>query len=140
MQAPRCSNTLTQSALALAEAELKTVSESLGFYQNVSADKDLRNASTRVEERSRKYLNEELMREDLYKAKATAATNLRRTGTWDKLGAEQKRLVERTLLEGKRAGLALEKNEDKERLKNLKDDLSDACLQFMVGHLTFYRF
>ncbi|KAI9567715.1 hypothetical protein HD554DRAFT_2205377 [Boletus coccyginus] len=118
------------STLALAEAELKGVSESLAFYQNVSTDKELRDASTSAEERTRKFEIEESMREDLYKAKATAEANLRKTGTWDNLSAEQKRLVEKMLLDGKRAGLALENKEDKEKLKILKDQLSDACLTF----------
>lgn len=76
------------------------------------------------------------MREDLYKAKATAEANLRKTGTWDTLSAEQKRLVEKMLLDGKRAGLALGNKEDKEKLKILKDQLSDACLTFRVGDCT----
>ena len=48
------------------------------------------------------------------------------------MSAEQKRLVDKMLLDGKRAGLALEKKEEKELLKRLKDDLSDACLKFTV--------
>ena len=77
------------------------------------------------------------MREDLYKAKVTAAANLRKTGAWDALSAEQKRLVDKMLLDGKRAGLALEKKEDKEKLKGLKDELSEACLKFTVRGLFF---
>lgn len=73
------------------------------------------------------------MREDLYKAKVTAAASLRTTGAWDTLSAEQKRLVDKMLLDGKRAGLALERKEDREKLKRLKDELSDACLKFTVG-------
>ena len=72
------------------------------------------------------------MREDLYKAKVTAAANLRKAGAWDALSAEQKRLVDKMLLYGKRAGLTLEKKEDKERLMGLKDELSGACLKFTV--------
>lgn len=78
------------------------------------------------------------MREDLYQAKVIAEANLLKTGAWDKLSAEQKRLVEKMLLDGKRAGLALEQKEDKERLKSLRNELSAACLEFMVGHFTFY--
>ncbi|KAN0094547.1 hypothetical protein V8E55_002834 [Tylopilus felleus] len=133
------------SALALAEAELMIVSEPLAFYQNVSTDKKLREASTSAEQRIRKFANEQSMREDLYRVKATAEANLRKTGAWDKLNAEQKRLVEKMLLEGQRDGLALEKKEDKERLKNLKDQLSDAVLKFTKnfneenGHVSFTR-
>jgi metallopeptidase MepB len=117
-------------ALANAEAAFDIAIEPLGFYQNVSTNKALRDASTKSEERTRKYANEASMREDVYKAKATAAANLRKTGAWDALSAEQKRLVDKMLLDGKRAGLALEKKEDKELLKRLKDDLSDVCLKF----------
>ena len=45
----------------------------------------------------RKYVNQESMREDLYKAKETAAANLRRTGAWDALSADQKWLVDKML-------------------------------------------
>ena len=69
----------------------------------------------------------------MYRALSTAEVNLRKTGAWDKLSAEQKRLVERMLLDSKRAGLALERKEDKEKLKILKDQLSEACLKFTVS-------
>ncbi|KAF9223776.1 zincin [Gyrodon lividus] len=130
-------------ALANAEAELDITLEPLSFYQNVSTNKELRDASTKAEERSRKFANQESMREDLYKAKVTAEQNLRKTGVLETLSAEQKRLVEKMLLDGKRAGLALEKKEDKEKLKGLKDELSDACLKFTQnfneenGRITF---
>jgi len=132
-------------ALANAEAEFDITVEPLNFYQNVSTNKALRDASANSEERARKYANQESMREDLYKAKVTAAANLRKTGAWDALSAEQKRLVDKMLLDGKRAGLALENKEDKERLKGLKDELSDACLKFTQnfneenGRVTFTR-
>ncbi|KAF8558611.1 zincin [Imleria badia] len=132
-------------ALADAEAAFDIALEPLGFYQNVSTNKALRDASTKCEERMRKYANQESMREDLFKAKVTTAVNLRKTGAWDALSAEQKRLVDKMVLDGKRAGLGLEKGEDKERLKVLKDELSDACLKFTQnfneesGRITFTR-
>lgn len=100
-------------------------------------NKALRDASTKSEERSRKFSNQESMREDLYKAKVTAAANLRKTGAWETLSAEQKRLVDKMLLDGKRAGLALERKEERETLTRLRDELSDACLKFTVGVLSF---
>ncbi|KIJ66993.1 hypothetical protein HYDPIDRAFT_174274 [Hydnomerulius pinastri MD-312] len=132
-------------ALATAEAEFDIALEPLAFYQNVSTNKDLRDASTKAEERQRKFANQESMREDIYQAKVTAEANLRKSGAWEKLSAEQKRLVEKLVLDGKRAGLALEKKEDKDRLKGLKDELSDACLKFTQnfneenGRITFTR-
>ena len=103
-----------------------------GSTKNMSTNNALRDASTKSEGRARKYAKEASMRKDVYKAKVTAAANFRKTGAWDALSAEQKRLVDKMLLDGKRAGLALEKKEDKELLKRLKDDLSDACLKFTV--------
>lgn len=129
----------TQSALAIAEAEFKCISESLAFYKDVSPDKELRDTSIAVDERSRKFANEESMREDLYKSMATAEANLHKMGGWEELTDEQKRLVEKMLLDGKRAGLALEKREDRERLKVLKDQLSDACSKFRVGDCALLR-
>ena len=127
------SDTLTrQLALANSEAACDIALEPLQFYQNVSTNKALRDASVKCEERVRKYANQESMRDDLYKAKVTADANLRKSGAWDKLSDEQKRLVDKMLLDGKRAGLALEKKEDKERLKELKDELSEVCLKFTV--------
>ncbi|KAF8128561.1 hypothetical protein EV363DRAFT_1432961 [Boletus edulis] len=132
-------------ALANTEAAFDIAIEPLSFYQNVSTDKAIRDASTKSEERARKYANQESMREDLYKAKVTAAANLRKTGAWDALSAEQKRLVDKMLLDGKRAGLGVESKEEREKLKRLKDDLSDACLKFTQnfneenGRISFTR-
>ncbi|KAG6380319.1 hypothetical protein JVT61DRAFT_8428 [Boletus reticuloceps] len=132
-------------ALANTEATFDIAIEPLSFYQNVSTDKAIRDVSTKSEERARKYANQESMREDLYKVKVTAAANLRKTGAWDALSAEQKRLVDKMLLDGKRAGLGVESKEEREKLKRLKDDLSDACLKFTQnfneenGRISFTR-
>ncbi|KAF8128555.1 mitochondrial endopeptidase [Boletus edulis] len=132
-------------ALANTEAAFDIAIEPLSFYQNVSTDKAIRDASTKSEDRARKYANQESMCEDLYKAKVTAAANLRKTGAWDVLSAEQKRLVDKMLLDGKRAGLGVESKEEREKLKRLKDDLSDACLKFTQnfneenGRISFTR-
>ena len=64
-----------------------------------------------------------------------AATNLRKLDAWDALSAEQKRLVDKMLLDGKRARLALERKEDKERLRQLQDELLDPHLKFTVRGL-----
>ena len=48
------------------------------------------------------------------------------------LGPEERRLVEKMILDGKRAGLALPEKE-REELTKLKKDLSQACLEFNVG-------
>jgi Zn-dependent oligopeptidase len=72
------------------------------------------------------------MRLDGFKAKTTAEKNLRKSGEWEKMGDEQRRLVEKMVLDGKRAGLALPEKEC-EVLMKLKRELSQACLDFNVG-------
>jgi Zn-dependent oligopeptidase len=71
------------------------------------------------------------MRLDVFKAKAAAEKNLRASGAWEKLSEEQQRLVEKMVLDGKRAGLALPEKE-REELMKLKKELSQACLDFSV--------
>lgn len=72
------------------------------------------------------------MRPDVFKAKTAAEKNLRKSGEWEKLSDEQRRLVEKMVLDGKRAGLALPEKE-RELLMKLKKELSQACLDFSVG-------
>jgi metallopeptidase MepB len=71
------------------------------------------------------------MRLDVFKAKAAAEKNLRASGAWEKLSEEQRRLVEKMVLDGKRAGLALPEKE-REELTKMKKELSQACLDFSV--------
>jgi metallopeptidase MepB len=74
------------------------------------------------------------MRLDLFQAKVAAEKNLKASGQWDKLSAEEQRLVEKMLLDGKRAGLALPEKERAE-LMTLKKELSQVCLEFSVSTL-----
>lgn len=115
--------------LANAEAEALIICEPLAFYQNVSLSKELRDASNEAEALQRDFDVEESMRLDVFKAKAAAETNLRKSGQWEKLSDEQRRLVEKMVLDGKRAGLALPEKE-REVLMKLKKELSQACLDF----------
>ncbi|OJA10579.1 hypothetical protein AZE42_04632 [Rhizopogon vesiculosus] len=115
--------------LANAEAEAQIICEPLAFYQNVSISKELRDASNEAEVLQRDFDVEESMRLDIFKAKAAAEKNLRESGAWEKLSDEQQRLVEKMVLDGKRAGLALPEKE-REELMALKKELSQACLDF----------
>ncbi|KAG2081065.1 hypothetical protein BD769DRAFT_1784425 [Suillus cothurnatus] len=69
------------------------------------------------------------MRPDVFKSKTVAEKNLRKSGEWQKLSDEQRRLVEKMVLDGKRAGLALPEKE-REILMKLKKELLQACLDF----------
>jgi Zn-dependent oligopeptidase len=99
-------------ALADAEAKLDTVAEPLSFYQNVSPSKELRDASNQAEILLRDFAVEASMRVDVYNAVKGAAENVEKSK--EDLGPEEKRLIEKMLLDGKRAGLALPEEDRKE--------------------------
>lgn len=92
-------------ALADAEAKMDTIAEPLSFYQNVSPSKELRDASNQAEVLLRDFSVEASMRVDVFNAVKGAAENIEKNK--ESLGLEEKRLVEKMLLDGKRAGLAL---------------------------------
>ena len=70
------------------------------------------------------------MRRDLFDVKQATAANIKNSGKV--LELEEQRLMDKMLLDGKRAGLALP---DKEftGLKALQKDLSNTCLEFEVS-------
>jgi Zn-dependent oligopeptidase len=73
------------------------------------------------------------MRLDVFQAKVAAEKNIKDAGEWETLSPEERRLVEKMILDGKRAGLALPEKERNE-LMRLKKELSQTCLDFMVRH------
>jgi metallopeptidase MepB len=118
-------------ALDLRDARTASVVEPLSFYQNVSPEKELRDASNEAEKLVRDFGVESSMRIDVFQAKQAAEKNIRESGEWDKLDSQQKRLVEKSVLDGVRAGLALPEAE-RTKLMDLKKQLSQACLDFSV--------
>jgi len=99
----------------------------LGFYQNVSPSKELRDASNDSESLVRDYGVEASMRLDVFQAKQAAEKNIQASGV--ALNAEQKRLVEKMILDGQRAGLAL--SEDKRtELEKLQKEVQKCSLEF----------
>ncbi|KAF8521045.1 metallopeptidase MepB [Gautieria morchelliformis] len=116
--------------LAAAEARLESITEPLSFYQNVAVDKALRDASNEAEVMLRDFGVEASMRVDVYAAVKGAAEAVERAEEEGvKLEAEEKRLVEKMILDGKRAGLALPEAE-RNVLMDLKKELSQTCLEF----------
>ena len=71
------------------------------------------------------------MRIDVFNAKTAAKKNIDASNA--ALTTEQKRLVDKMLLDGKRAGLALPEEKRKE-LTDLKKLLSQTTLEFSVRH------
>jgi metallopeptidase MepB len=116
-------------ALADGETVLDSIAEPLSFYQNVSPSKELRDASNEAESLVRDFGVESSMRLDVFQAKVAAEKNIKDSGLWEHLSAEDQRLVEKMLLDGKRAGLALPEKERTE-LMALKKELSQVCLEF----------
>ena len=118
--------------MALAEGEHKadSIVEPLTFYQNVSPSKELRDASNEAEVLARDFGVEASMRLDVFRAKQAAEENIKKSGR--KLTAEEQRLVDKMILDGKRAGLALP-DEEREKLTKLKKELSQTCLEFSVS-------
>jgi metallopeptidase MepB len=117
--------------LALAEGEdtFDSIAGPLSFYQNVSPSKELRDASNEAEMQIRDFGVESSMRLDVYQAKADAERNIKASGDWEKLSLEEQRLVDKMILDGTRAGLALPEKE-REELKKIKQELSQLCLEF----------
>lgn len=119
-------------ALAHAEADLESV-EPLVFYQNVSTDKELRDASNDAELLIKNFNVDADMRVDVFVAKKTASTNIKEQGVV--LDDEEKRLVEKMLLDGIRAGLDLPEQQRDELMK-LKKELSQICVEAGVRYET----
>ncbi|TDL22266.1 Metalloprotease [Rickenella mellea] len=121
-----CNFTSVYVALASADAELENL-EPLLFYQNVSTDKELRDAATEAENLVRNFSVEAEMRLDVFKAKKAASENITKDAV--SLTDEEKRLVEKMLLDGKRAGLDLPEAQ-RDELTKLKKELSQVCVKF----------
>jgi metallopeptidase MepB len=89
----------------------------LDFYSHVTTDDDVRAAAIAAEETKDKYDVETEMRVDVYEA----VTNAEKNTDKSQLTPEQKRLLEKRVLTGKRAGLALPE-EKREKLKKVRND------------------
>ncbi|KAJ2657048.1 metalloendopeptidase [Coemansia sp. RSA 1199] len=112
--------------LAMRENEQSSEYYLITFLQNVSTDKDVRDASTEAEERLNAFEIESSMREDVYAVVRAVFNN---ASEMDKLGAEDRRLIEKMELSYRRNGLALDK-EKRERLGSIKKHLSELETRF----------
>jgi Zn-dependent oligopeptidase len=104
---------------------LFTATHPLAFYQHVSPNKALRDASNEAEALTQAYHVEMCMRQDIFATVQDAAA----AAAAEALGAEEKRLVEKEVLEGKRNGLALPAPA-REKLTALWTELSAVQLAF----------
>jgi metallopeptidase MepB len=73
------------------------------------------------------------MRVDVYQAKVAAEKNLKSSGEWERLTSEARLLVEKMVLDGKRAGLGLPE-EQRNQLGALQKELQQASLDFTKNY------
>lgn len=112
-------------AIAEASNTFEQAISPLTFYTHVTTDDGVRAASIAAEEALDKYSVEVQMRVDVYRSLINAEKNT----DMSTLTPEQKRLVEKMITEGKRAGLALP-DDKREQLKKLKEELAKGCQDF----------
>lgn len=96
----------------------------IGFYQAVSTDQALRNASTDAEKLISDYAIESSMREDIFKLVDAALQR------GEKLDPESQRLLEKEHKNFIRNGLGLPAGEKRDRFKEIKKRLSDISIIF----------
>ena len=110
--------------MATDENIMSLESHILGFYQSVSANQDLRNASTEAEKLFDDFSIESSMREDIYKL-VEAALN-----KGEKLEAESQRLLEKEHKSYIRNGLGIPAGPGRDRFKDIKKRLSEISIIF----------
>jgi saccharolysin len=97
----------------------------LTFYQHVSTDKEIRDASNKAEKLICDFGIESSQREDVYKSFQTLLDSVDLT----QLEPETKRYLEKTVNEFKRNGLGLSVDE-RAKVKEIQKRLSDLSIQF----------
>lgn len=112
---------------ALKENERMSENNILSFFQQVSSDKDLRDASSKAEELMSNYEVDAGMREDVYKVVKQAFDNL--SSEKANLDAEDLLLAEKLEKKFRRNGLGLDK-ETREKVGELRKELTNVCIKF----------
>ncbi|QRV96695.1 metallopeptidase MepB [Ceratobasidium sp. AG-Ba] len=124
LSAEKCNFITVFLPLALADDQFTATTQPVTFYENVSPDKAIRDASTEARKMTREFDVESLMRLDIYKALLSAKAKA------EELSPEEQRLVDQMILNRKRAGLSLREDQRKE-VTQLKKELSELRSEFM---------
>lgn len=119
-----------QLALAHAEAERIATVQPLTFVHDVSPSQAVRDASSAADSLLRDFTVDSTMRIDVFRAKQDAKRNIEASGVV--LDPEEQRLVQKMILDGTRAGLALPEA-DREKLIKLKKEIEQASMEFRVS-------
>ncbi|KAJ9192768.1 hypothetical protein DTO164E3_8227 [Paecilomyces variotii] len=110
--------------LAQDENVMALESHILGFYQSVSSDQTLRDASTEAEKLMDDFSIESVMREDVYKlVDAVLKKN-------ESLDPESRKLLEKEHKDYVRNGLGLPAGPKRDRFKEIKKRLSEISIKF----------
>lgn len=96
----------------------------IGFYQAVSADSELRDASTKAEQIMDDFGIEASMREDIYKLVEAAYQKK------EDLDPESQRLLDKERKSFIRNGLGIPEGKDRDRFKEIKKRLSQIAIKF----------
>lgn len=110
--------------LAQDENVMALESHILSFYQAVSTDQELRNASSKAEELMDEFFIETVMREDVFKLVDAA---LKKN---ESLDPESRRLLEKEHKDYIRNGLGLPAGPQRDRFKEIKKRLSQISIEF----------
>lgn len=117
--------------LAVDENSMALESHILGFYQAVSTDKKLRDASSEAEKMMDEFFIESAMREDVFKlVDAVFQRETGKDGDDGSLDPESRRLLEKERRNFIRNGLGLPAGPKRDRFKEIKKRLSQLCIQF----------
>ena len=110
--------------MAYDENEMGLEAPIIGFYQAVSTDQSLRNASTEAEKLLDDFSIESSMREDVYQLVEAALKKA------EKLDPESQRLLEKEHKNFIRNGLSLPAGPERDRFKEIKKRLSQISILF----------
>jgi metallopeptidase MepB len=114
----------TVLSIALRENESALSTRIITFYQAVSADKDIRDASTEAEKLVNEFAVETSMREDIYKLVEAVFQK------GEKLDPESQRLLEKERKSFIRNGLGIPAGPKRDRFKDIKKKLSKISTDF----------
>jgi len=117
----------TVKAFSEAEGEFASAQSSCTFPSSVSSDKETRDVSNEVQTKLEAAQTDAFAREDLYQALMQYKTQNKEEA--DSLVGEEGRLLEHLLLDYKRSGMDLSK-EDRERVTKIKTSMSELKTKF----------
>ncbi|EIW81394.1 metallopeptidase MepB [Coniophora puteana RWD-64-598 SS2] len=119
--------------IALAEGLLDSIVDPLCFLQHAAPNEALRTASAEASTLVSDFKAEQYMRPELFRAVTSAHDHLKSSGAWDKLGSEERRLIERMVLDGRREGLGLDE-EGRDALKAMRKEERRASMTFLKNY------